>query len=114
MPIYEYECSKCGEVTDILVSGFKDPKGLKCKNCGSKGLKRIISKVNFPSSQKDRLASYDSRAKRSDSFYKDTRNIGLDAERMLKRAGVEPTEDFKAKLEKVRTDPSSVIKDHKS
>ncbi len=98
----------------MLVPGFKDPDDLKCKACGGRELKRIISKVNFPSSHKDRLASHNPRTRRSDNFYKDTRNIGLDAEMMLKKAGVEPTEDFKAKLDKVRTDPSSVIKDHKS
>jgi len=32
---------------------------------------------------------------------------------MLKKAGVEPTDDFKNKLERVRTDPGSVLKDYK-
>jgi hypothetical protein len=30
---------------------------------------------------------------------------------MLKQAGVKPTEEFKSKLERLRTDPGSVMKD---
>ena len=111
MPIYEYKCSSCLHVTSFLVQGFSSPADLKCESCGSDVLNKIISKVNYHGSQTDRLASYDSSSRKSDSFFSDSRNIGLEAEHMLKRAGVEPTDDFKAKLEKVRTDPGSVLKD---
>ncbi|MCD6570028.1 MAG: hypothetical protein J7L53_04935 [Deltaproteobacteria bacterium] len=114
MPIYEYKCNRCGKITTLLVKGFKEPDNLECNSCGFKDLKRIISTFNSVSSHKERLASFDPRARHSDSFYKDTRNIGLEAERMLMKAGVEPTDDFKTKLDKVRTDPSSVIKDYES
>jgi putative FmdB family regulatory protein len=111
MPIYEYKCSSCLHVTSILVQGFSSPAGLKCESCGSNGLTKIISRVNYHGSQTDRLSSYEPSSRKSDSFFSDSRNIGLEAERMLKKAGVEPTDDFKAKLEKVRTDPGSVLKD---
>jgi putative FmdB family regulatory protein len=110
MPIYEYKCSACGEITSVFVQGFKTPEDLTCNSCGSCDVKRIISKVNYHHSDADRLASYDPKTKHSDSFYKDTRNIGLHAEHMLKKSGVKPTEEFKTKLEKLRTDPGSVIK----
>jgi len=51
MPIYEYECKKCQKVTSILERHikkpfwsklFKKPK-LRCENCGSKELTRILS-----------------------------------------------------------------------
>ncbi|MBN1635219.1 MAG: hypothetical protein JW920_01820 [Deltaproteobacteria bacterium] len=111
MPIYEYKCNNCGNIQGILLRGYNDPDDLACDSCGSVDIKRIISRVNYHSSSSDRLNSYDSRARHTDSFYQDTRNIGLHAEQMLKKSGVEPTEDFKAKLEKVRTDPSSILKD---
>jgi putative FmdB family regulatory protein len=111
MPIYEYKCSSCKHVTSILVQKISAPHDLKCEACGSTKLVKIISKVNYHGSQGDRLSSYDPKSRKSDSFYKDSRNIGLEAERMFKKAGVEPTDDFKAKLEKVRSDPGSVLKD---
>lgn len=111
MPIYEYKCAKCSHLTSLLVQGYNDPEDLSCEKCGSGDLKRVISKVSFHSSGADRLSSYDPKARKSDSFYKDSRNIGLNAERMLDRAGVKPTDEFKNKLERLRTDPGSVLKD---
>ncbi|HOO38449.1 MAG TPA: zinc ribbon domain-containing protein [Deltaproteobacteria bacterium] len=111
MPIYEYKCSACGSIQSVLVQGFKDPDGLTCNGCGSSEMKRIISRVNYHVSGSDRLSTYNPASRHSDSFYKDTRNIGLQAEHMLNKAGVKPTDEFKSKLEKLRTDPGSVIKD---
>ena len=112
MPIYEYKCLRCSQVTSILIQGYKGPEGLTCDKCGSDDLKRIISKVNYHTSSSDRLSSYNPNARKSDGFYKDSRNIGLNAEQMLKKAGVEPTDEFKNKLERLRTDPASVMKDN--
>lgn len=113
MPIYEYKCRSCSQVTSILVRGFKDPEGLVCDQCGGKDLVKIVSPVHYHGSSSDRLNNYDPRARQGDSFYRDTRNIGLGAERMLKQAGIEPPDEFKHKLEKARTDPASIIKDQK-
>lgn len=110
MPIYEYKCGKCGQVKTVYAQGFTDPEGLACDACGGTGLKRLISKVNYHQSSSDRLASYDPRSRNADSFMRDSRNIGLHAEHMLKQAGVKPTEDFKNKLENLRADPSRVTK----
>ena len=110
MPIYEFKCNACGAINTVLVQGFDTPDDLTCEKCGSKDLKRIISRVNYHQSGSDRLSSYDPSSRHSDSFYKDTRNIGLHAEHMLKQSGVKPTEEFASKLERLRTDPSSVIK----
>ncbi|HOM29954.1 MAG TPA: zinc ribbon domain-containing protein [Deltaproteobacteria bacterium] len=111
MPIYEYKCTSCGRVTTVLVQGYKDPEGLCCEACSSTGMKRVMSGANYHRSASDRLSSYDPASRLDDSFYRDTRNIGLHAEHMLKKAGVKPNDEFKAKLERIRTDPSSVIKD---
>lgn len=113
MPIYEYKCAACAQVTSVLVRGFNDPDELACEHCGGTDLTKIISSVNYHSSQADRLAGYNSKTRQSDGFFRDTRNIGLEAERMLKKAGVEPTDDFKNKLETARTDPGSILKNYK-
>jgi len=111
MPIYEYKCLGCSHVTSLLVQGYQDPDDLSCEKCGSNDLKRIISKVSYHAAGPDRLASYDPKARQTEGFYRDSRNIGLNAERMLERAGVKPTDEFKSKLERLRTDPGSVLKD---
>jgi len=115
MPIYEYKCTKCGGVKTVFAKGFADPEGLdpeglSCDACGGRKLKRLISKTNYHQSQSDRLSSYDPTSRNSASFMSDSRNIGLHAEHVLQKAGVKPTEEFKSRLENIRTDPSRVTK----
>ena len=111
MPIYEFKCNHCGNIFNLLCKGFGIPETTRCDKCDSGDIKKLISKVNYHSSGSDRFSSYNPNSSKSDAFYKDTRNIGLHAEQMLKKAGVAPSDDFKAKLERVRTDPGSILKD---
>ena len=96
---------------DVLTSGYEIPGDIACEKCGSAEVKKLISRGHYHQSDSDRVASYNPSTSKSDSFYKDTRNIGVHAEQMLQKAGVKPTEEFKSKLEKLRTNPGSVIKD---
>ena len=45
MPIYEYECQKCGQITEAL-QGFNDPPLKRCKHCKGK-LEKLISLSSF-------------------------------------------------------------------
>lgn len=50
MPIYEYECKKCGEVTELLVGvGAAGKKKPACGACGSKRLERLFSAASIVS-----------------------------------------------------------------
>ena len=111
MPIYEFKCTSCGYVMEVLIRGYVVPGELTCERCGSGEVKKVMSSGHYHQSQADRLGSYGKESRKSDSFYSDTRNIGLHAEQMLRKAGVKPTEEFKTKLERLRTNPASVIKD---
>lgn len=45
MPIYEYECSKCGRIDEVLQK-FSDKPLIKCKHCSGK-LHKLISHSSF-------------------------------------------------------------------
>ena len=45
MPIYEYECTKCGEIEEIFQK-FSDKPLVKCKHCSGK-LQKLISHSSF-------------------------------------------------------------------
>jgi putative FmdB family regulatory protein len=45
MPIYEYECKKCGHITEAW-QGFSDPPLTKCGICNGK-VKKLISHSAF-------------------------------------------------------------------
>ena len=46
MPIYEYACSHCGQVTDILQK-ISDPALTHCPSCGADGLRKLVSAPSF-------------------------------------------------------------------
>jgi len=111
MPIYEYACNGCEKTFQELILRKEDEKNLLCPDCGSSNLKRLISRVTYHVSEGDRLATFDPNSRRDDSFYKDTRNIGLQAKKRAQQMGVDLGDSFEGKLDKLRTDPGSVIKD---
>jgi len=112
MPIYEYQCQKCQQTFQVLImNSSEEEKALKCPKCGCPELKKLISLVSYHVSEADRLANYDPKAQKEESFYKDTRNIGLHAKWRAKKMGVDLGPSFEEKMDKLRTDPGSVIRD---
>ena len=45
MPIYEYECTKCGEIEEVFQK-FSDTPLKKCRHCSGK-LHKLISQSTF-------------------------------------------------------------------
>ena len=45
MPLYEYECTKCGEIEEVLQK-FSDNPQTKCRHCSGK-LHKLISQSSF-------------------------------------------------------------------
>ena len=41
MPIYEYQCSKCGTVSEMMMGIGSQDNALQCKHCGSNALNKI-------------------------------------------------------------------------
>jgi putative FmdB family regulatory protein len=111
MPIYEYQCRTCEKEFQTLALTKEDEKNVKCPGCGGGDVKRLISRVVYHASEGDRLDAFDPNARQDDSFYKDSRNIGLSAKKRAKQMGIDLGSSFETKLDKLRTDPGSVLKD---
>ena len=47
MPIYEYRCNQCGEISELLVGVSSGREILTCKYCGSSDLNKILSVSSF-------------------------------------------------------------------
>jgi hypothetical protein len=88
-----------------------EEKKLLCPRCGKSKKRRLISRVAYHVSEQDRLSAFNSAAAKEDSFFKDSRNIGLAAKKRAQRLGVDLGSGFEEKLEKLRTDPGSVIRE---
>jgi len=111
MPIYEYECLDCSKESGFLVLRKEDERQITCLHCGGKRLKRLISRVAYHMSEGDRLEAYDPSAPQTGDFYRDSRNIGLHAKKRAQQLGVDLGSSFETKLEKLRSNPASVLDD---
>jgi putative FmdB family regulatory protein len=43
MPIFEYHCKNCGQVSEILVGVARGESDTICPNCGSRELEKLLS-----------------------------------------------------------------------
>jgi putative FmdB family regulatory protein len=41
MPIYEYRCKACGQVTEALIRSAREAEGVRCGHCGDGELERV-------------------------------------------------------------------------
>jgi putative FmdB family regulatory protein len=53
MPVYEYECNKCGHCFEFLV--IRRDEQPECEKCGSQDLRRLLS--SFATSKSERSES---------------------------------------------------------
>ena len=59
MPIYEYRCQQCGEVSAYLLKTYGGEPTSGCKQCQCPDLQRIISPVAYLRSEADKFAQLD-------------------------------------------------------
>jgi hypothetical protein len=88
-----------------------EEKKLLCPRCGKGKKRRLISRVVYHVSEQDRLSSFNPGDAKDDAFFKDSRNIGLSAKKRAQQLDVDLGKGFEEKLDKLRTDPASVLKD---
>ncbi len=95
MPLYEYQCNKCSEVSEFLQK-FSDPPKRKCPHCGGK-LNKIMSMNAFHLKGEGWYVT-DYKGKNS-STSADDKSSGAKAEKSEKKDS-KPKKETKAKAEK--------------
>ncbi len=109
MPIYEYECGRCGWLGSQVVIGSERERLPACPHCGSRKTRRVMSTFAMVESEASRLQRFDPAQARGESFYKDSRNVGLWAKKRARQMGVDLGPKFEATVEKARS--GKLIKD---
>ena len=54
MPIYEYQCKKCGHRFEELVLGSAGEKRVSCPNCAAKRTERLMSAFSTSGTSKNK------------------------------------------------------------
>jgi putative FmdB family regulatory protein len=104
MPIYEYHCQACGKDQSVLFLSLREAKSrLRCKYCHARRLTRLLSQFACHQTEAARLQDFDTSAPRDESFYRDSRNVGLWAKKRAKDMGVDLGPQFEETVEKARS-----------
>ncbi len=103
MPIYEYRCNRCHREFSCFVVHSEDRQRLSCKFCNSRRVKRLLSSFSVHQTEESRLANFDASKPQGESFYKDSRNIGLAAKKRMRELGVDLGSKMDEIVEKGRT-----------
>ncbi len=103
MPIYEYECARCTRVSAHVVLGRSRKLRVACPDCGSARTRRVMSSFAVVQTEASRVANFDTGRARDESFYRDSRNVGLWAKKRARQMGVDLGEKFESTVEKARS-----------
>lgn len=47
MPIYEFRCTQCGHIQEIIVTGSDGEVVMACEECRGEDMERVLSQVSY-------------------------------------------------------------------
>jgi putative FmdB family regulatory protein len=104
MPIYEYRCQACGKDQSLLFLTQQEAATQPCcQYCGARRLTRLLSRFAYHQAEAARLKDFDTSAPRDESFYRDSRNVGLWAKKRAQEMGVDLGPQFEETVDKARS-----------
>lgn len=65
MPLFDFQCTKCGQTSELLVRSTNTPQ---CPKCGSSEMNKLVSKPAAPGTSKSLVDSARARAKAEGHF----------------------------------------------
>ena len=108
MPIYEYSCEECSRVSSFLLLRVSEEVEPYCKACGSRDVRRMISRVAILKSEEKRMESLLDPSKFSDLDENDPGSVERVVRRMGRELGDEMGEGFEESMEEALHEESSI------
>jgi putative FmdB family regulatory protein len=105
MPIYEYRCEDCEELTSLFVRSMRlEPANPTCEHCHSSQVSRQISAVARLKTDQDVLDEYGAPGigGRTEDRYRDPRQIGRWVEQRFNDYGVDLPEETRDMIDAAR------------
>ena len=100
MPIYEYRCEDCEQVSNIFVRSMRAEVDATCEHCSSKRMKRLISRVARSRSTQDVLDDYGTPA--AGEGIRDPRQIGSWVEKRFQDYGMDVPSETREMIDRAR------------
>lgn len=108
MPIYEYRCEACKKLSSFLLLRATEEIEPYCKACGSKKVKRQVSRVAILKGEERMMESLLDPSKLSDLDENDPASVERVMRRMGKEMGDELGEDFEQSMEEALSGETGV------
>lgn len=90
MPIYEYQCEVCKKRSSILTLRIGEEVDEICSHCGSRKLRRLMSRFAMPRSEEARLDALADPSNFGDVDENDPKSVA----RVMRRLGREMGDEF--------------------
>jgi putative FmdB family regulatory protein len=99
MPIYEYQCTKCGQKARKFWRSFSDvdDASLQCPRCSARSFQRLVSRVAFVRSEDAHLEDLADPASMAGLDEEDPKSLG----RWLRKMGHELGEEMPPEFDEV-------------
>jgi len=107
MPIYEYRCEACGRISSFLLLRISEEVDPFCKACGSKEVKRIISRVAVLKTEEQRMERLLDPSRFSDLDENDPASVERAVKRMGRELGDDLGEGFEESMEEAMAEESA-------
>jgi putative FmdB family regulatory protein len=107
MPIYEYYCDTCKTVSAFLLLRASEEIEPYCKNCSTREVRRILSRVSVLKSEEQRMESLLDPSKFSDLDENDPGSVERVMRRMGREMGDELGEGFEQEMEQALSETGS-------
>jgi putative FmdB family regulatory protein len=111
MPIYEYRCESCRKISSFLLLRATEEIVPYCKACGSKEVKRQVSRVAILKGEEKMMESLLDPSKLSDLDENDPASVERVIRRMGRELGDELGEDFQEGMEEALSGESAPQED---
>lgn len=98
MPTYDFICNKCNQRFDIFLSYSEyGQKAVKCAHCGSKNVRRRMTRVRIAKSEESRMDSMADDFSGFEGLEDDPQAMG----KMMRKMGKEMGEDLPPEFDEV-------------
>ena len=102
LPLYEFRCDLCNEITSALVYSWSESKQPDCGSCGSADVQRIVSKFSVRPSWGDSLNWAPSRETTSDIDENSPASVDAYMGRIKKEMGDQTTPEFNRERREIK------------
>ena len=103
MPIYEYRCESCDQITEVFHRSLERAVAPACEPCGGAEMERAVSRFATPKTEAQVLDQYGSPGPGAGpDAYRDPRQIGRWAEERFEQMGVEMPSEAKQMIDAAR------------